>query len=69
MPQVLTTEMAAPLKNKDEVRPYDKVTVYATNSKHLKEGEAIEVHPLLAEKLIASGKATKDAPKDSKKAK
>jgi hypothetical protein len=70
MPQVLTTEMAAPLKNKDEVRPYDKVKIYWTaNTKHVKEGAEEEVHPLLAEKLIASGKATKEAPKDSKKAK
>ena len=69
MPQELTTKMMAPLEKADQVRPYDKVTVYATKGKHLKEGEAIEVHPLLAEKLIASGKATKDAPKDSKKAK
>jgi hypothetical protein len=67
MPQELTTKMMAPLEKADQVRPYDKAIVYWTaKAKHVKEGTEAEVHPLLAEKLIASGKATKDAPKDKK---
>ena len=67
MPQELTTKMMEPLEDKNQVRPYDKVKVYAagTGGYH-KAGEELEVHPLLAEKLIAQGKATKEAPKKAK---
>jgi hypothetical protein len=45
----------------------EKVTVYATKkSRTRKEGEKFEVHPLIAEKLINTGKAAKTAPKGSK---
>lgn len=45
------------------VRPNDVTTVYATDkAKFVKAGEAMEVHTMLAEKLIASGKATDKAP-------
>lgn len=47
----------------DLVRPGDVVTVYATDkAKFQKVGAEMEVHPALAEKLIASGKATDKAP-------
>lgn len=51
-------------KNEGVVKLNEKVTVYATSkAKHYNEGEEFEVHPVLAEKLIQSGKATKTAPK------
>ena len=41
------------------VRPNDNTTVFATDKyKFEKAGTEIEVHVLLAEKLIAAGKAT-----------
>jgi hypothetical protein len=64
-------------KDRGEVSPYDYTTVYATqkladantiNSIN-KAGYALRVHVALAEKLIASGKATKDAPKEEKESK
>lgn len=68
MPQELTTGMMEPLKDKNEVRPFDKTTVYATGVGGFHaEGEALEVHPLLAAKLIEHGKATKEAPKKTEK--
>lgn len=57
------------IKRAGVIRPQDPVTVYATamvgNSKNndYKTGDAMEVHSVLAEKLIAQGKATKEAPK------
>lgn len=56
-----------PLEDKNQVRPYEKTKVYATGTGgYHKAGEELEVHPLLAEKLLAAGKATKEAPKDKK---
>lgn len=49
------------------VKLNEKVTVYATaKSKHYKEGEEFEVHPILADKLVEAGKATKTASKNKK---
>lgn len=58
-------------KREGQIMPFDKVVVYATkkvaDSKSIadinEEGQEMEVHPALAEKLIQSGKATKEAPK------
>lgn len=52
-------------KEKEEiVKLNEKVTVYATDkSKNYTEGQEYKAHPILAEKLIKSGKATKTAPK------
>ena len=61
MPQELSTKMMEPLADPNEVRPYDKVKVYATGTGggfHA-EGEELELHPMLADKLVAAGKATK----------
>jgi hypothetical protein len=45
------------------VKLQDDVTVYATEkTKFYAKGEAFKVHSAQAEKLIASGKATKEAP-------
>lgn len=47
-----------------KVRKDDRVTVYGTGaSQHIKRGQAVEVHPVHAETLINSGKATSDKPK------
>lgn len=44
------------------VRPQDNVTVYATDKTvYVAAGEPMEVHTALADKLIASGKASKTA--------
>jgi hypothetical protein len=51
-----------PLKD-GEVRPFDTTTVYATAKSGMAVGSPMEVHPALAEKLVKSGKATKEAPK------
>lgn len=69
MPQELSTKMMEPLKNPDEVRPFDKVTVYATGTGggYHNEGEALELHPALAASFIAAGKATAEPPKSTKK--
>lgn len=55
--------------NPDEtiVRPHDKVTVYSTGNAFAAKGDAMEVHPELAKKLIASGKATETESKGTKK--
>lgn len=51
-------------EKKNIVKVEEKTTVYATDkSKFYTEGEAIKVHPLLAKKLIKSGKVTDKAPK------
>jgi hypothetical protein len=64
MPQELNTKMVEPLKNKNEVRPFDTVTIYWTDkAKHVKAGASEDVHPELAKNLIESGKATDKAPK------
>lgn len=70
---VISTEnavIAEKVKDGDKVRPFDTVKVYATKKAgFIKEGEEWPVHPLLARKLIDSGKATEKKPgkaKDSK---
>lgn len=61
------------------VRPYEVTKVYATGAGGFhKKGEELEVHPLLAKKLVTNGGATKakaeievkapDALKDADKA-
>jgi hypothetical protein len=61
MAQEITTKTAL---KKGEIKPNDMVTVYATaKAVHMQEGAEWEVHSALAEKLIASGKATETAPK------
>ena len=61
MPQELSTKMMEPIAE-NEVRPFDKVTVYATGLGGFHtEGEVLEVHPLLAAKLIEGKKATEKA--------
>lgn len=63
MPQELNTKMMDKLSD-DKLRPYDKITIYATGTGgHHKAGDAMEVHPNLAKKLIEDGKATDKAPK------
>jgi hypothetical protein len=50
-------------KNLKIVNPKARVTLYGTEkSNHHNVGEAFEASALLAEKLIASGRATKEAP-------
>ena len=49
------------------VKVREKVTVYATgagNGGFLKKGKALNIHPLLAKKLIEAGKATEKQPKE-----
>lgn len=59
MPQELNTKMMEPLTDKNQVRPFETVKVYATSKSGFHaEGEELEVHPLLAAKLIAKGSAT-----------
>lgn len=66
MPQELTTETVKALpKDSNLVRPYDKVTIWATGKGNHKAGKELKVHPLLAAKLIAAGKAT-EKPADKK---
>lgn len=68
MPQdevkALTTENAV-VDGGKKVRPREDTTVYASKkSKHLgTEGTPHVVHACLAEKLIAKGEATAEAPK------
>lgn len=45
------------------VKVAEKVTVYMTKkSKYYTEGTPVDVHPLLAKKLIAAGKASETTP-------
>lgn len=54
-------------KKEKVVKVNERVTVFATSkAKHYSEGEALEVHPELAETLIKAGKATSEKV-DSKK--
>ena len=63
MPQELNTKMIEPLMNPIEVRPFEEVTVYATGvGGYYAEGDAFQVHPIMAESLIADKKATAKAP-------
>lgn len=63
MPQELSTKMMETLPA-GQVRPYDKKTVYATGAGGFHaEGEELELHPLLADKLVSQGAATADVPK------
>lgn len=66
MAQEISEKTISKLQNEDEVRPFDKEVIYSTGVGFHSEGEKLEVHPLLAAKLIAQGKATKDAPKKGK---
>ena len=52
-------------KKEKAVKPVDQVTVYATEKlkAYYKVGDPIKVHSVQAEKMIESGKATKEAPK------
>lgn len=69
MAQEITTDTIKPLPaGTDLVRPFDKVTVYSTGSTpYTKKGQAMEVHPLLAESLIKAKKATEKAPAKEEK--
>jgi hypothetical protein len=63
---VISTDNAviAEKKDGDGVKPFDTVTIYATKKAgFIKAGEKWVVHPVLAAKLIASGKATEKSPK------
>ena len=58
------------VKKKEEpkgevVKVQEKTTVYATGTgkPQVAKGGQMSVHPILAEKLIAAGKATAEAPK------
>lgn len=63
MAQTLSEKMVQPMPE-GMVRGTDVVKIYWTaKAKHVKEGDEVEVHPELAKKLIASGKATGKAPK------
>lgn len=60
--------MAQEIENKEpisdnRVKPQDNVTLYATEGSVRKTGTKFTAHRILAEKLIANGKATKTAPK------
>ena len=67
MAQELNTKMMQPLTNELEVRPFDEVTVYATGvGGYYAEGEAFQVHPLMAASLIKDKKATEKAPSKAK---
>jgi hypothetical protein len=67
-PQHLSTKVEK-AKTQGQVMPFDKVKVYATKkltssdalADITEEGQEMEVHPALAEKLIKSGKATEKA--------
>jgi hypothetical protein len=59
-------ELTAPLKD-GKIRPNDMTTVYSTGlGGFTKAGEPMEVHTVLAEKLIAQGKATSEPIADTK---
>lgn len=50
------------------VRPHDMTTLYATGKNpYAGEGDAMEVHPELAQKLIKKGFATDKEPAKTKK--
>lgn len=62
MAQEITTKSVLP---KGTIKPNDPVTVHATAKagEFMAEGAPWEVHAALAEKLIASGKATAELQK------
>lgn len=65
--EINTKNAVAPLEG-GEIRPNDTTTVYSTGKGGITQpGEPMEVHVELAKKLIASGKATKEQPKESAK--
>jgi hypothetical protein len=48
-----------------KIKLNDKIEVYGTGKvATMPEGAEVKVHPELAKKLIAAGKATKSKPKD-----
>lgn len=64
MPQERKGELPA-----GHVLPKDPVKVYSTSlDPHHADGEEMNVHRALAEKLVAAGKATYDKPKPATKA-
>ena len=55
------------IKKAKKVSPKDPVTVYGTaKAANLVTGKAYKVHSVLADTLIAAGKATKEKPADKK---
>jgi len=68
MAQLMTTEDGGNIKDQPlkegEIRPNDLTKVYSTAliGDYQAAGTMMEVHPELAKKLIASGKATEAAP-------
>lgn len=64
-------------KARGEVSPYETREVYATqklvDAKSIHEinkvGQPLKIHTALADKFVASGKATNDKPKEAKEAK
>lgn len=68
------TALQTVAKARGEVMPFEKTVVYATQKTvdmtsipEINEvGYPMEVHPAMAEKLIATGKATKDKPAGAK---
>lgn len=69
MPQEQNKKMNEPLKD-GMIRPNDMTTVYSTGQGGFtKAGEAMEVHTVLAEKLISDGKATKEPSSETSKTK
>lgn len=70
-PQELSTKIVA-AKREGAIMPFDKTTVYSTGKGGFTPaGEAMEVHPELAKKLIEAGKATaekqEEKPENTKK--
>jgi hypothetical protein len=65
--QEVTEKTQAPLTDKNEIRPYDKVKIKWILDKHLTAGTEEEVHPVFAEKMVATGKAEYADPSKNKK--
>lgn len=64
MAQELNTKQKEATLKPGEIRPNDTTTVYATDkAKHHAAGTEMEVHTMLAEKLVAAGKATAEPQK------
>lgn len=70
MPQDFSKSKRPALKE-GMVLPQDDVIVYATKKLAglYQEGEEITLHSAIASKLVAAGKATKEAPKKAKEEK
>lgn len=65
-------ENTRPIKRAGVIRPKEMVTVYATailgdhKSNGYKTGDPMEVHRVLADKLVEAGKATREDPNAKK---